>query len=135
MQDRMKVHQTLMYILRNRRSESHMMEILKDNVDQMEWLTPIIEELEASDDVRTKFYVSLKRAFQPYSMLNYKLQNGIYKFTTPILNKTKIDSAYNKFLTHLTLGKIKNENLAIYNKGKNNKNYIIPVSSVINITN
>ena len=126
MQDRMKVHQTLMYILRNRRSESHMMEILKDNVDQMEWLTPIIEELEASDDVRTKFYVSLKRAFQPYSMLNYKLQNGIYKFTTPILNKTKIDSAYNKFLTHLTLGKIKNENLAIYNKGKNNKNYIIP---------
>ena len=126
MQDRMKVHQTLMNLLRNRRSESHMMEILKGNVGNMEWLTPIIEELEASDDVRTKFYVSLKRAFQPYSMLNYKLQNGIYKFTTPILNKTKIDSAYNKFLTHLTLGKIKNEELVIYNKGKNNKNYIIP---------
>ena len=47
MQNRIKVHQTLMNMLRNRRSESHMMEILNNNHIEMSWLQPLIEKLES----------------------------------------------------------------------------------------
>ena len=125
MQNRIKVHQTLMNMLRNRRSESHMMEILNNNLIEMSWLQPIIEELESSEEVKTQFYVALKRGFQLYSALWSKIQDGVYKFTTPILNKVKGETSYKKFLTNLKLGEINNKKLSIYQKGAGNKNYIV----------
>ena len=125
MQNRIKVHQTLMNMLRNRRSESHMMEILNNNLIEMSWLQPIIEELESSEEVKTQFYVALKRGFQLYSAVWSKIQDGVYKFTTPILNKVKGETSYKKFLTNLKLGEINNKKLSIYQKGAGNKNYIV----------
>lgn len=119
MTDRMKMHQTLMDLFHGRRSQSHMMQILYNNADNIPQLNHIIEELENNPALKTQFYVAFKKAFQPYSMITQKFENGVLKFKTALLNKLQGKISFNKFLSDVRLGEVLFPNKAIYNKSGN----------------
>lgn len=120
MLDPVKAHQSLIDILVGMNSSDRMMELLRQASAKQQWLTPIIEKLNEDNALRTKFYVDFKKAFQPYSKLKYKFQNGLVKFETVLLNRVR-NLLAGQYMTRIALGKPVNERTSIYdNKGNIN---------------
>jgi len=120
MMDRVKVHQSLTNMLRNRRNQEHMMQILYESQKSVPWLSNIISELN-NPETKNLFYVALKRGFQPYSMISLKIVNGVNEYKTSILNRIKGDVSFKQYLSNLRFSSPTNEKVAIYEKvGKRN---------------
>ena len=115
MLDPVKAHQSLIEILRGVTSESQMIGLLRNASNSQTWLQPVIEELENNDQLRTQFYVDLKKNFQPYSILLEEVKNGLRTFKTLILNRVN-NSLSGQYLTSITLGKQVNPNTSVFNK-------------------
>ena len=115
MLDPVKVHQSLIEILRGVTSERQMIGLLRNASNSQTWLQPIIEELENNDQLRTQFYVDFKKNFQPYSILLEEVKNGLRTFKTLILNRVN-NSLSGQYLTSITLGKQVNPNTSVFNK-------------------
>ena len=115
MLDPVKAHQSLIEILRGVTSERQMIGLLRNASNSQTWLQPVIEELENNDQLRTQFYVDLKKNFQPYSILLEEVKNGLRTFKTLILNRVN-NSLSGQYLTSITLGKQVNPNTSVFNK-------------------
>ena len=115
MLDPVKAHQSLIEILRGVTSERQMIGLLRNASNSQTWLQPVIEELEDNDQLRTQFYVDLKKNFQPYSILLEEVKNGLRTFKTLILNRVN-NSLSGQYLTSITLGKQVNPNTSVFNK-------------------
>lgn len=115
MLDPVKVHQSLIEILRGVTSERQMIGLLRNASNSQTWLQPVIEELENNDQLKTQFYVDFKKNFQPYSILLEEVKNGLRTFKTLILNRVN-NSLSGQYLTSITLGKQVNPNTSVFNK-------------------
>lgn len=60
MLDPISAHQTISKLLIGITSEKHMLEVLRSESRRLNWLTPIIEELERNSGLRTQFYVDFQ---------------------------------------------------------------------------
>lgn len=118
MLDPVKTHQSLLDILRGASSETKMMSMLREAAQSQEWLNPIIEGLEDDNLLRTQFYVDFKRAFQPYSMLLEKFENGLRVFQTKLLNRAE-NLLSGRYMTRIMLGKPVNSRNSIYDSKGN----------------
>lgn len=118
MLDPVKVHQSLLDILKGADSETRMMSMLREASQSQEWLNPVIEGLEGDNLLKTQFYVDFKRAFQPYSILLEEFSNGLRTFKTKLLNRVQ-NFLSGKYMTRVMLGKPVNSRNSIYDSNGN----------------
>lgn len=115
MQDPVRVHQELLDALRGISSETEMMNTLKEYSSVANWVGPFMEELE-DPQVRTQFYTDFKKNFQPYAMQTERVEGGLRKYKTVLLNRMKGDKLFSSFLTSVKLGKVVNPKNSIFEK-------------------
>lgn len=115
MQDPVRVHQELLDALRGIGSETEMMNALREYSAVASWVGPFMEELE-DPQVRTQFYTDFKKNFQPYAMQTEKVEGGLRKYKTVLLNRIKGDKPFGSFLTSVKLGKVINPKNSIFEK-------------------
>lgn len=94
--DPVKAHQALQEMLYKAVSSKDMMSVLTNpgtGKAKAVWMQPIVDILNAHPNYRTQFYVDFKKVYQPYSMMiedeKYRRKNGVKRFITKILNKSK----------------------------------------------
>lgn len=115
MQDPVRVHQELLDALRGIGSETEMMNALREYSAVASWVGPFMEELE-DPQVRTQFYTDFKKNFQPYAMQTEKVEGGLRKYKTVLLNRIKGDKPFGSFLTSVKFGKVINPKNSIFEK-------------------
>ena len=102
-----KVHQSLMEMLRGMQSESDMVNILKKNVNSKPYIASILEEFVKDPILRTQFFVDFSKTFQLYSMQN---RNKKGEISSSILNILSRKKAYERYSAGLATRSLKADN-------------------------
>ena len=102
-----KVHQSLMELLRGMQSESDMVNILKKNVSSKPYITSILEEFVNDPILRTQFFVDFSKTFQLYSMQSINKKGEISSSVLNILSRKK---AYERYSAGLATRSLKADN-------------------------
>lgn len=137
MLDPVRVHQTILNMMRGITSENQMMKVFispKTGMPKAPWMGPIIEALNNNPQLRAQFYTDFKKNFQPYSIIieaKELISKGFKIFNTKVLN-AKEDLLGGQFLARIILGKPLNEENSVYdNKGNVNfKNLKATIESI-----
>lgn len=136
--DPVKVHQALSELLRGITSEAQMMGAFRNpRTGQAKsiWMTPILDALTKNPQLRTQFFVDLKKNFQPYSILiedKEASKKGLRKYKTKLLNRVE-DLLGGSFMSRIILGKPLNEKTSVFDtKGNVNVSNLKNTLSQIN---
>lgn len=136
--DPVKVHQALSELLRGITSEDQMMKAFRNpRTGQVKsvWMIPILDALTKNPQLRTQFFVDLKKNFQPYSILvedKKASKKGLRKYKTKLLNRVE-DLLGGAFMSRIILGKPLNEKTSVFDtKGNINVSNLKNTLSQIN---
>lgn len=117
--DPVKVHQALSELLRGITSEAQMMGAFRNprtGQAKSVWMIPILEALTKNPQLRTQFFVDIKKNFQPYSILiedKEASKKGLKKYKTKLLNRVE-DLLGGAFMSRIILGKPLNEKTSVF---------------------
>lgn len=117
--DPVKVHQALMELLRGITSEAQMMGAFRNprtGQTKSVWMIPILDALTKNPQLRTQFFVDLKKNFQPYSILvedKEASRKGLRKYKTKLLNRIE-DLLGGSFMSRIILGKPLNAKTSVF---------------------
>lgn len=136
--DPVKVHQALSELLRGITSEAQMMGAFRNprtGQAKSVWMIPILDALTKNPQLRTQFFVDLKKNFQPYSILvedKEASKKGLRKYKTKLLNRVE-DLLGGSFMSRIILGKPLNEKTSVFDtKGNVNVSNLKNTLSQIN---
>lgn len=121
----MRVHQMIMDITEGTINSSHMIRKLEKASKQegYEWLQIMLKKYLQDPTIRTKFFTDICRDFQPFVMSIHKLEKGIMKIKTKILNRK--DKGKGSFTTILANAKKTATNNTIFTREGTFSNTII----------
>lgn len=117
--DPVKAHQALSELLRGITSEDQMMRAFRNprtGQAKSVWMIPILEALTKNPQLRTQFFVDIKKNFQPYSILiedKEASKKGLKKYKTKLLNRVE-DLLGGAFMSRIILGKPLNEKTSVF---------------------
>ena len=134
--DPVKVHQALSELLRGITSESQMMGAFMNRGHlKAAWMEPIVKALQSNPQLRTQFFVDMKKNFQPYSILvedKEASRKGLKKYKTKLLNRVE-DLLGGSFMSRIILGKPLNARNSVYDsKGNVNLTNLKNTISLVN---
>lgn len=122
--DPVKVHQALSELFRGVTSVNQMMGAFNNPFTrdiQAPWMEPIRDALLKDPQLRTQFFVDLKKNFQPYSILvedKEAASKGLKKYKTKLLNRVE-DLLGGAFMSRIILGKPLNPANSVYDSKGN----------------
>lgn len=122
--DPVKVHQALSELFRGITSVNQMMGAFNNPFTRdikAPWMEPIRDALLKDPQLRTQFFVDLKKNFQPYSILiedKKATRKGLKKYKTKLLNKVE-DLLGGAFMSRIILGKPLNPANSVYDSKGN----------------
>lgn len=92
-----KVHQSLMDLLRGMINESDMVRIMKSGKATRPYISEILSMFEKDPILRTQFFVDFSRTFQLYSMQEEKSKGNTIEYKNSILNILTLKEAYKRY--------------------------------------
>lgn len=122
--DPVKVHQALSELFRGVTSVNQMMGAFNNPFTRdikAPWMEPIRDALLKDSQLRTQFFVDLKKNFQPYSILvedKEAASKGLKKYKTKLLNRVE-DLLGGAFMSRIILGKPLNPANSVYDSKGN----------------
>ena len=96
-----KVHQSLMDLLRGMQGEADMIRLMKLGVGSRPYIGEILRLFEKDPILRTQFFVDFSKTFQLYSMQQEKNKGGVIEYKNSVLNILTRSEAFKRYTAAL----------------------------------
>ena len=96
-----KVHQSLMDLLRGMQGEADMIRLMKLGAGSRPYIGEILRLFEKDPILRTQFFVDFSKTFQLYSMQQEKNKGGVIEYKNSVLNILTRNEAFKRYTAAL----------------------------------